>query len=266
MDRDALALYPMRPVDEVRAVTADEMREVDRLAVQDAKLDLLQMMENAGQALARVARDYLPPGPEEGGSAESSIVAVVGEGNNGGGALAAARHLRNWGYDPQIILSSSPKNLGEAGTHQHHTLHKDGVRALWPGASGFDDQFPKLLEKATLVIDGLVGYGLSGPLRGDAALLVEAVLDRAPPVVVSLDVPSGFDATSGAVFSSGIVATVTLTLALPKTGLLRSDAAAAIGDLLLADIGIPHYIYERLDIDAPAELFAAGGVVRLLTD
>ena len=95
---------------------------------------------------------------------------------------------------------------------------------------------------------GLIGYGLEGPLRGDVAVLVDAVLDRAPPVMVSLDVPTGFDATSGAVYSSGVVATATVTLALPKTGLLQGDAASAVGELLLADIGIPGYIYERMGI------------------
>ncbi len=83
-------------------------------------------------------------------------------------------------------------------------------------------------------------------------------------MVISLDVPTGFDATSGDVFNFGIVATTTLTLALPKQGLLRGDASAAIGDLFLADIGIPHYIYERLGIEGTAQIFAEGPLVRLV--
>lgn len=249
------------------------MIEVDRLATRDAELSLLQMMENAGRSLALVIDAYVHAEQEPDGSraregvgaaGSGPVLVLAGSGGNGGGALAAARHLRNWGRDVQVVLAAPPGNLNEAAAQQLRTLHKDGLRALWPAAPEFDERFPELLQKAGLVVDGLIGYSLRGPLQGDPALLVEAVLDRAPPVVVSLDVPSGFDATSGAVAASGVVATATVTLALPKTGLLQSDAAAAVGELLLADLGIPAYIYERLGIDGVAGLFDRGPVLRLV--
>jgi NAD(P)H-hydrate epimerase len=268
MNRDALALFPLRQTSTIPSVTADEMREVDRLATQDATLDLLQMMENAGRALATIVRDYCPPNDDDGNDSSqggnNAILILAGKGNNGGGALAAARHLRNWGYDPQVVLSAPPNSLGDGAAHQHHTLHKDGLRSLWAGSRDFDEQFPALLDDAAIVIDGLVGYNLREALRGDTAIMVEAILDRAPPVVVSLDVPTGIDATSGEIRSASVVATSTLTLALPKTGLLQGDATAAIGDLLLADIGIPNYIFERIGRTPPIDLFAASSIVRLV--
>ena len=260
---DPLALYPLRATLEIPAISVDEMREVDRIAVEDAGLSLLQMMENAGRSLALIARDYTgPPDPELGGQ----LLILAGRGNNGGGALAAARHLRNWGYDPQVVLSGPPGQLGEAGAVQHHILHKDGLRATWPGATEFDEHFPAMLDGATTVIDGLVGYGLRGPLQGDVALIVDALLEAAPPIVISLDVPSGVEMASGDVYSTAVVATATLTLALPKTGLIEGDAAAAVGELLLGDIGIPNYIYERLNLPVPPNLFAEGPIVRLIPD
>ena len=262
MHRDRLVLYPLRTIGGLPRVSADVMREVDRLATEDARLSLLQMMENAGRALARVTRDYAaPPGRA---TSPTPVVVFAGRGNNGGGALAAARHLRNWGVDPHVVLASAPGQLGEASAAQHAVLHRDGVRSLWPGSAEFDAEFPPLLATAGVVVDGLVGYGLRGPLQGDTALLVDAVLEQAPPLVLSLDVPSGVEATSGDIYASAIVATVTLTLALPKTGLIEGDAAAAVGDLLLADIGIPHYIYERLGLEVPPDLFADGAIVRLV--
>jgi NAD(P)H-hydrate epimerase len=265
VNRDALALFPLRQTGDVPSVTAEEMREVDRLATQDAALDLLQMMENAGRALAAIVRDYIPPLDEGRPDDGDTILILAGKGNNGGGALSAARHLRNWGYDPQVVLSASPNSLGNAAGHQHHTLHKDGLRSTWAGTREFDERFPELLAEAAIVVDGLIGYNLDDALRGDTAVMVEAILDRAPPVVVSLDVPTGIDATSGEIRSAGIVATSTLTLALPKTGLLRGDATAAVGDLLLADIGIPSYIFERIDRVPPADLFAVSPIVRLVS-
>lgn len=260
---DRMALYPLRATHEVPAIDIDEMREVDRLAVDDAGLSLLQMMENAGRNLALVARDYTgPPDPER----EGDLLVLAGRGNNGGGALAAARHLRNWGYDPRVVLAGAPGQLGEAPAHQHHILHKDGLRATWPGAAEFDEHFPDMLAGATTVIDGLVGYGLRGALQGDVALIVDALLEAAPPIVISLDAPSGVEAASGEIYSTAVVATATLTLALPKSGLIDGDAAAAVGDLLLADLGIPGYIYERMELPVAPNLFAEGPIVRLIAD
>ena len=270
---DSLTRFPQRSVLSVPTITGEQMLEVDRLATRDADLSLLQMMENAGRSLALVVDAYVhadratdETAAREGiGAADSGPVLVLaGSGGNGGGALAAARHLRNWGREVQVVLSAPPGNLSDAGAQQLRTLHKDGLRALWPAAPEFDEHFPTLLQSAGLVVDGLIGYSLRGPLQGDQALLVEAVLDRAPPAVVSLDVPSGFDASSGAVAASGIVATATVTLALPKTGLLQGDATAAVGELLLADLGIPAYIYERLGIAGVGGLFDAGPILRLI--
>lgn len=263
MNSDALTLYPLQLADDLPSISTDQMREVDRLATEDAQLSLLQMMENAGRALATLARDALPPPMASSDGAATALI-LAGKGNNGGGALVAARDLRNWGYDVEVVLTGPPGTLGEAAAHQHHILHRDGLRALWPGAPDFDDRFPQLLDEAIAVLDGLEGYGVTGPLQGDTAVLVEAVLDRAAPAVISLDVPTGFDATTGDVFNFGVVATTTVTLALPKSGLLQGDAAAAIGDLYLADIGIPHYIYERLGIEGTAGIFAEGPLLRLV--
>ncbi len=267
MAHDPLALLPLRKAATVPAVTAEQMREIDRLAVDDAHLSRDQMLENAGRLLAEVVRAYLDrdaDAPDRRRPARGPTLILAGAGRNGAGALAAARHLRNGGRTVQVVLGAQPSQLGGLAQRQHYTLHRDGVRSLWPAAPEFDAHFPAWMTEAAVVVDGLVGAGLTGPLRGDVAVLVEAVLDRAPPVVISLDVPTGVDATTGAVHSSGVVATATLTLALPKTGLLQGEATAAVGELLLADIGIPHYIYARLGLPDLGDLFAAGPLLRLL--
>ena len=274
MPQDALSLYPLVPADDLPALSAAQMRDVDRLATQDVGLDLLMMMENAGRALALVVRDSLPAPAQADAQTDAQadeddsgpILVFAGSGNNGGGALAAARHLRIWGYRPAVVLSGPPAALGEAAALQHRILHKDGMRFLWPGAPGFDARFPALLEESAIVVDGLIGYGMHGPLQGDVAVLVEVMLDRAAPAVISLNIPSGFDATTGAVYNLGVVATATLTLAQLKSGLLQGDAAAAVGEILLADIGIPRSVYEKLNIAVRPDVFAAGPIVRVLTN
>jgi NAD(P)H-hydrate epimerase len=209
----------------VTAVTAAEMRDVDRVAVEEFDLSLLQMMENAGRNLARHAREAGP----------RPVVVLAGSGGNGGGGLCAARHLENRAVPVSVVLDRPPDRLDGAARRQYETLAAmgvpvdDGVDAL----SGTD---------AVTVVDALVGYGLDGPLRGTAADLVGTVGDL-DATVVSLDVPSGTLATTGERPGVSVEPDRVLTLALPKTGLVEYR-----GELFLGDIAIPAGVYDALDI------------------
>ncbi|WP_416838299.1 NAD(P)H-hydrate epimerase [Haloferax sp. DFSO52] len=212
----------------VPAVTADQMRSVDRVAVEDVGLALLQMMEHAGRNLAEVARDAADGG---------SIVVLAGDGGNGGGGICAARHLANGGADVTLVVDRPDDELTGAAARQRRILAATDANVVTSSHASAS------IHDAAVVVDALVGYGLSGALRGTAASLVETTADA--NVVVSLDVPSGVDATTGDAPGVAVEPDTTLTLALPKTGLAR----AAVGDLLLADIGIPRGVYDILDID-----------------
>lgn len=204
----------------VPAVTADVMREVDRVAVEEVGLSVLMMMEHAGRALADPLRGF-------GGR----VVVLAGGGGNGGGGLCAARHLLNAGVDVDVVLGPEPTDLTGAAARQFRVLREAGVS---PAA---DDA----VEGADVVVDALVGYGLTGPLRGRAAALVER-LDGVESEIRSLDVPSGVNATTGERPGPSIEADLTTTLALPKTGL------GDIGPVRLADIGLPRVVFERAGV------------------
>lgn len=208
---------------DVPAVTADEMREVDRIAVEEVGLALLQMMENAGRNLATaVTRE--PP---------DHVTVLAGNGGNGGGGLACARHLANHDVSVSVVLDRNPDELDGAAAHQHATLAEMDV----PVTVSPD----QLRDADGTVVDALVGYGLSGSLGGPAADLIEAIPDRAD--LVSLDVPSGVDATTGDTPGVAVDPDLTVTLALPKTGLDPERYR-----LLLADIGIPAVVYHRAGV------------------
>ncbi len=227
---------------QVTAVTAAEMRDVDRVAIEEFGLSLLQMMENAGRDLAQHVREG-GPGP---------VVVLAGNGGNGGGGLCAARHLANRSVDVSVVLDRPPADLDGAARTQYETLAAMGV----PVDEGVD----VLAERdAETVVDALVGYGLDGPLRGTAGALVEAVETR-DATVVSLDVPSGMVATTGERPGSAVEADQVLTLALPKTGL-----TAFGGDVWLGDVAIPAGVYDALDIPY-ANPFEDGYRVRLVRD
>ena len=239
------------------ALTTDQMREVNRLMVDEFGIRPLQMIENAGRNLALLARRILSQDEDDADDAlaDRPIVALAGRGANGGGGLAAARHLLNWGAWVQIVLTCPPGDFPESVTRdQLSILQRIGAPLAWAD-EGWE------LPPADLVIDALIGCGLAGGPSGRAADLIRLANSSVAPIL-SLDAPSGLDATSGRLFNPHIVAAATMTLALPKRGLLPPRARAASGQLFLADVGVPPALYEHLGLEAPP-LFAAGTILPL---
>ena len=235
------------------ALTSDQMREVDRLLVEEFGIQLVQMMENAGRNLALLAGRILSDEDETDALQDRPIVVLAGRGNNGGGGLAAARHLLNWGAWVQIVLTHPPGEFPEGVTRDQLSILRRMDAPLAWADEGWE------LPPADLVIDALIGYGLSGDPHGRAADLIQLANSSVAPIL-SLDAPSGLDTTDGRLSNPHIAASVTMTLALPKQGLLQPQARAASGQLFLADIGVPPTLYERLSLDV-APLFARDTVL-----
>jgi NAD(P)H-hydrate epimerase len=229
------------------------MSHVDRIMTTDLGVDVLQLMELAGHAVAVWAR-----GQHLGGDARGTrVLALAGSGGNGGDALVAARLLHAWGAEVAIWLSHDPATLHGAAAHQARSLAALGLPVVPPASA----DAPIRLPAADLSIDGLLGFGLDGPPTGPAARLIAAANDHPAPTL-AIDLPSGLDARSGEPYAPCIRASSTLTLALPKTGLLAPGARAVVGDLAVADIGIPPEVYARLGI-AIGPLFSAASIIRV---
>lgn len=216
-------------------LTEAQMREVDRIAAEEFGLGILQMMENAGRNLAMLAVQWFDELGES--ILEKNIVVVVGSGGNGGGGLCAARHLHNRGVKVSVILTRSVDQLQGAAKSQWEILVASGVHPTRV------EDAEKILFEGDLILDALIGYSLNGAPRGATKNLIKAVNSSGKPVI-SLDIPSGIDATSGATPGEYVRAEQTLTLALPKAGLVHP----ACGRLFLADIGIPPEVYHPLGI------------------
>ncbi|MEM9515578.1 MAG: NAD(P)H-hydrate epimerase [Actinomycetota bacterium] len=222
-------------------ISADDMREIDRVMIDELHVDVVQMMENAGRALAEVVTLVGP----------SSVAVLVGTGGNGGGGLVAARHLANIGLEVRVVLARPPTALAPVPTHQLDIVRRLGIPTI------DDTAAVDAVAAADVVVDALVGYSLRGSLRGTAAELVDAI--PASARVVSLDVPSGLDATTGRVDGVVVRPDATVTLCLPKSG-LRDPAST--GELFLADISVPPSVTERVGA-APAPPFVRGRVLRI---
>ena len=224
------------------------MAEVDRLMIEHFGILLIQMMENAGRGLAEQAARMLGGRP-----AGKAVLVLCGAGNNGGGGMAAARHLHNRGAAVQVKLAADPERLKEIPAQQWGILERLGLEApADPDLTGAD-----------LILDALIGYGLRGDPRGEAAEWIERLTGAGRPIL-ALDTPSGLDATTGRPGSPCIRAAATLTLALPKEGLRASNAERYVGELYLADIGVPPSLYGgpglRLEV---GPIFSTSDILRL---
>jgi NAD(P)H-hydrate epimerase len=176
-----------------------------------------------------------------------------GKGNNGGDGLAAARHLHRWGRLAGVACTDPSALTGPAGEQAV------ALRAL--GVSIADSPPPRFAE-ATLVVDAILGTGLNrapGGLAADWIAAIEASGRR----VVSVDVPSGLDADTGTVPGRCVTASLTVTLGLPKPGLLTGEGPARAGEVWVADIGIPVEAYASLGIEVPPHLFSMHDRVQL---
>lgn len=245
-----MTLDDLPAVASVPAVTARQMAEVDRAAVEELGMSIEMLMENAARGVALAARAML-------GSLEGRrVVCLAGTGNNGGDALAAARRLQGWGAAVRCVLSGAREGLhGELNERQHDIAVRSGIAVSAPEDARLDD--------ADLLVDGLLGYSVRGAPRGSVASLIREA-ERAGVPVLAIDLPSGLDPDAGTPLGACVRAAATVTLALPKAGLLRPGARPFAGELLLADIGVPPGIYGRFGIDA-RRCFVDGDLVRVRT-
>lgn len=230
----------------MRAVTGVQMREIDRLAQEEAAIPGLILMENAGRAVFGQALRML--GEPEG----RRVLVLCGKGNNGGDGLVAARHLCHHGAEVRVLVTASPEEIkGDAAANLAMARAEEampGSRLVVRFLSGTDweDLLAQELAAADLVVDALLGTGIQGGARGPVARVIEMV-NRAGRPVLSVDVPSGLDADTGAVNGPCVRARVTVTLGLPKVGLLVYPGAEYAGSVVVADIGIPPGLVDRVN-------------------
>lgn len=241
----------MRRNERIVSVTTEQMIAVDRAMLDDYRIVLIQMMENAGRNLAHLARTRFLGGDPRG----RRVTVLAGPGGNGGGALVAARRLWCWGANIRVFITAEDSSFAPVPAHQLDIVRRMEIPVGRAGDVGADDP--------ELVIDGLIGYSLRGAPQGEAADLIRWANAHTAPVL-SLDVPSGVDTTSGMVRDPAIAATATMTLALPKRGLSGAGAAAHVGELYLADISVPPSLYARppfaMDV---GPVFACEEIIRL---
>lgn len=243
----------------MKLYTAAQMREIDRIAIQDRGIPSTELMENAARALVREVRSLPVPGPgldeplgwitEDGhmptqeeqaefwAMRRRSAIVWCGPGNNGGDGVAAARLLLEMGWRVKCVLvGDRAKMTDDCRSMEGRLAEEGGV------LEDFDPENWEQYMPFDVAIDALFGVGLTRDLEGDAALAAR-MIRRGIGWVVSADVPSGIHADTGDVMGTAVRADVTVTFSRGKPGLFVGKGAVHSGRVVVADIGIPDELY-----------------------
>ena len=198
---------------------AETMRAVDRWAIEEQGVPGLDLMERAGAGVARAVELMV---------ADGTVTVACGKGNNGGDGLVVARLLRDGGREVTVVCAAPPEEF--SGDALRNLSRLPGEEPALLAAGAFDG--------AAVIVDALLGTGFAGEPRGAIADAIDAV-NAAQAPVVSVDVPSGVDASTGVIRGSAVRATVTVTFHAPKPGLWIDPGKAHAGEVQTIDIGIP---------------------------
>ena len=220
------------------ALGRDEVREIDRKAIEEYEIPGIILMENAGRNVVEEIMKMLS------GTDSARVAIFCGKGNNGGDGFVIARHLYNKGVDVSVYLTTEMSNLlsdGDASTNLKILLNMNleiiELQEERIGAIG------KELHGCNVIVDAIYGTGLKGEVREPVRTLIAKINEVDLPVV-SVDMPSGLGCDDGVVLGTAVKATKTVTFVAAKTGFFQECGKEYTGELIVSDISIPRELIE----------------------
>jgi NAD(P)H-hydrate epimerase len=233
-----------KPLVQVPSITAAQMQVVERLMVEEYQLDPMELLEVAGRHLAHLARVLFLKGKADG----KALVLLASPSPKGGSVFAAARRLHQWGANVRLVLSHDIVEFEGLAAAQLDRVQRQGLIIVEPPSLG-----------GNVIVDGLMQGGSAGRI----AELIEWANRQLSPVL-SLEVPVGLDVETGAQARPCMRASATMALGLPKAGILKEGARAVVGEIYLADIGVPPALYAAPGLDLKVgAVFSESDIVRL---
>lgn len=221
----------------MKVLASQQMKEIDRKAIEEIGIIGPILMENAGLQIFREIMARFPQIKKE------RIVIVAGKGNNGGDGLVIARHLFNQGCSPFVLLLARKKELQGDAALNLGIADKMGVRIDEVTSVEEWDMHKKDFFQATLVVDAIFGTGLTSAVRGVYSSVIEDI-NKSEAFKIAVDIPSGLSTDTFQIIGPCVKADLTVTLAAPKIAHIFPPAEEYVGELVVADIGIPHFLFE----------------------
>ncbi|MFH1360325.1 MAG: NAD(P)H-hydrate epimerase, partial [Candidatus Omnitrophota bacterium] len=218
-------------------VTVKQVQQLDRLAIEKYGVPSLILMENAGRSVAKeILRDLKNP--------EKSIVSIVcGLGNNAGDGFVVARYLSYARMKVNVFLMADPAKLKTDTAVNYQILKKlkISVRRL----KRMNSQFKDAINRSQVIVDAVFGVGLNRKIEEPFKSIILA-MNESGKRIVSVDVPSGLDGTTGKVYGVCVKASKTITFSCRKKGFVRNQGPKYTGRVIVADIGIPPKLIESV--------------------
>ncbi|MBN1269203.1 MAG: NAD(P)H-hydrate dehydratase [Kiritimatiellae bacterium] len=235
----------------MKLATTRQMRELDRRTIEEFGTPGEVLMDRAGQGVADAVAALM----DLAGWRHPSILLLAGRGNNGGDAFAAARWLHEMDYRPEVWLASEANQVqGDALKHMSRMKAAGVPLHELPTVEDWEDT-RAAGGHADVLVDGLLGTGSSGMPRGPVAGAIRYIKERADRShVVAIDVPSGLNADTGEAEGDAVEADLTVTMGLPKAGMLAQSAVPYVGTLDVVDIGLPPEYVEEARLGTETEL------------
>lgn len=217
----------------MRIATKEEIRQVDKKVIEEYGMEEIVLMENAGKKVAQAVEEFFDD------IGNKSVFVAAGMGNNGGDALVAARYLLNYNARVKVFLVGNIDHMTKSASSNYNILKYMHADIYHIGTEYDWDKVRLSLGLADAVVDGICGTGINLPLRLDQQKMV-ACINSAHKPVVAIDIPSGLDADTGSVHEGQAVkAAITVTMGIPKIGLLLYPGACYVGKVIIDSIGIP---------------------------
>lgn len=218
----------------MKVITTQEMRDLEIRCEKEYAISPLQLMENAGRGIAEWVTKFVSDK-----NLTKKILIVCGGGNNGGDGFVAARYLQNQGAEARVVCLTDLGALkGPAKINFNKIKKIKKIKKIVVHKACNKEQFEKIKSAfdVPVILDCILGTGLKNEVRGYLREVIDYI-NTLTSVVISVDIPSGMDGNTGA--GNAIRAFATLTLGLPKTGLLKPANVDTVGFLNVVDIGIP---------------------------
>ena len=221
----------------MRILSAQEAREVDRVAMQEQGVPGVTLMENAGRAVAEKV-DSMADGGKVG--------ILCGKGNNGGDGYACASFLNEMEIECELISIIPEGEITGDAKHFYDECKGKDIRFCHAQHVKEVD-----LGHFNLIVDGLLGTGISGDVKPDSAEWIEA-MNSASSAILSIDIPSGINGTNGFVCGTAVQATATVTMEFLKQGIVVQPGKSLAGEITVADLGYPATAFENLEVKKKA--------------
>jgi NAD(P)H-hydrate epimerase len=219
-------------------LSRDEVRELDRRAIEEFGVPGVVLMENAGRGTAELLLSLGVHGP---------VLVCCGKGNNGGDGCVIARHLDIYRVPVRVLLFSRPEELRGDAAVNYGVIARAGLPIEVHAEGRLDvEALRREIAAADWVVDALFGTGLTGPVRAPFDQVIAAI-NGGPARVLAVDIPSGLDCDTGKPLGAAVRAQHTATFVAPKKGFTEPAARAWLGDVHVIGIGVPRVLVEQFD-------------------